>query len=74
MPTYILLSRQWYLPMRMPFAALCQEIEENHKDKIAVIIIDTMARAMVGTDENSAKICLRLYTSATILGSSLIAR
>ena len=36
-------------------AALCQEIEENHKDKIAVIIIDTMARAMVGTDENSAK-------------------
>ena len=36
-------------------AALCQEIEENHKDKIAVIIIDTMARAMVGTDENSSK-------------------
>ena len=35
--------------------ALCQEIEENHKDKIAVIIIDTMARAMVGTEENSAK-------------------
>jgi putative DNA primase/helicase len=36
-------------------AALCQEIEENHKGKVAVIIIDTMARAMVGTDENSSK-------------------
>ncbi|MDB3910866.1 AAA family ATPase [Paracoccaceae bacterium] len=35
--------------------ALCQEIEENHKGKVAVIIIDTMARAMVGTDENSSK-------------------
>ena len=33
----------------------CREIEENHKGKIAVIIIDTMARAMVGTDENSSK-------------------
>ena len=34
---------------------LCREIKENHKGKIAVIIIDTLARAMVGADENSAK-------------------
>ncbi|MDB3929921.1 helicase RepA family protein [Paracoccaceae bacterium] len=36
-------------------AALCREIEDEHEGEIAVIIIDTMARAMVGTDENSAR-------------------
>ena len=35
--------------------ALCQEIEEHHQGEIALIVIDTMARAMIGNDENSAK-------------------
>ena len=36
-------------------AALCQEIEQDYPDKIAAIVVDTLARAMVGSDENSAK-------------------
>ncbi|MDA7776904.1 helicase RepA family protein, partial [Rhodobacteraceae bacterium] len=35
--------------------ALCQEIEEHHQGEIALIVIDTLARAMIGNDENSAK-------------------
>jgi len=35
--------------------ALCQEIDEHHKGKIGLIGIDTLARAFIGSDENSVK-------------------